>query len=70
MEACGEKRRLMESAQSLLVLLAELILRQQEAVRTEAENTVRAIDQEIERHMQQRETAMGALRRHRREHGC
>jgi hypothetical protein len=60
----------MERAQGILLHLAELMHREREAIATESENTLLAIDHEIELAVGEKERAMGALRQHRQDHGC
>jgi hypothetical protein len=54
----------------LLKQLNELRAHRREALANEAENTVRAIDAQIERCFGEMESALGAFYQHRKEHGC
>jgi len=70
MPLCQMKIALMSAAQKALTDLAELMHRQREAIASESENTLLAIDREIEVRLGEKERAMGALQQHRKEHGC
>jgi hypothetical protein len=62
--------KLMEDVRETLSLLTELIQRQREAIGSAPENTILAIDREIENKLGEKERRMGALKQHRTEHGC
>ncbi len=68
--SCRVKLDLMEQAQRVLSNLSELMIREREAIATESENTMLAIDKAIEHKVGEKERIMGALRQHRSEHGC
>ncbi|HEY7387151.1 MAG TPA: hypothetical protein VH640_01495 [Bryobacteraceae bacterium] len=67
---CETKGKLLEAAQDTFSRLLDLIEHQREAVRNEAQNTVAAIDIEIERVFGEKERTLGALYQHTKEHGC
>jgi len=70
MSVCQEKTDLIGRVQRVLSELVELLQHQREAVTAGAENTVTAIDQQIELKFGEKERAMGALQLHEQEHGC
>ena len=67
---CPRQQEIMEELQEHLMRLAALAREEAEAVRTGSENLWMAIDKQIESELGEKERALGALKEHRREHGC
>ncbi len=67
---CERRDALMEETQRQLLRLADLARAQGEALRNNQENVVMAIDKEVERTLGEKERSLGALREHKKEHGC
>ena len=67
---CLEQIRLSEDVDRVQSDIVELITRQHEALVHGHENTLMAIDRQIELKFGEKQRAIGALRQHRRDHGC
>jgi len=67
---CPRRDELVEETQRTLLKLAELARHQAEALRSDADNLVMTLDMEIEKTLGHKERTLGALREHRKEHGC
>lgn len=50
--------------------MGSLIHEEREAMKSEGPNTIRAIDELLEKAFGRKERAIGALHQHREEHGC
>jgi hypothetical protein len=70
MRSCQRQQELIAETQSHLLRLSELSRAQAEALIHGSENLVMEIDQQIETTLGEKERALGALKEHRREHGC
>lgn len=70
MSDCRRRSELTADVQRVLGELGDLMHRQRDAVGIAAENTVLALDKQIELKFGEKERAMGALEFHRREHSC
>jgi len=66
-QVCQEKVKLAEAVEAILRRLRDLRRRRRLAIESESQNTVAAIDQEIERCFRQEQRATNALGRHGRE---
>jgi hypothetical protein len=62
--------KLMEEVRQTLSKLADLMQREREAVTSGSDEEMMAIDKDIEHKLGEKERQMGALRQHRKEHGC
>jgi hypothetical protein len=67
---CARQQQLMDEAQSCLVRIADLARAEAEALTNGTENIAMEIDRQIEHAIGEKERAIGALREHRKEHGC
>jgi hypothetical protein len=67
---CQRQQELMEKVQYHLIRIADLSRATAEAVANQNENLVRELDKQVESELGSKERALGALREHRREHGC
>jgi hypothetical protein len=67
---CAEQQQLMNEVQRHLIRIAELSRATAEAVATRNENLTRDLDRQVESELGEKERALGALRQHRRDHGC
>jgi hypothetical protein len=67
---CTEQQRLIEEVQMHLLRISELSRAMADAVANRNENLTRELDKEAEREIGEKERALGALRQHRKEHGC
>lgn len=70
MPVCPDKMHLMHQVQQTLEALTRLMQREHKAVETESEETMLAIDREIERLFGEKERSMGAFQQHCKQHGC
>ena len=68
--SCLEQQRLIERVQAHLIRIAELSRATSDALANRNENMARAFDKEVETELGANERALGALRQHRKEHGC
>ncbi len=66
---CLRQQELIAGVQRHLARLAQLARAEEELISDRSEAWL-AIDKEIEMEIGEKERAMGALRQHRREHGC
>jgi hypothetical protein len=67
---CLKKAELVAAVQLQLETIAQLALAEADAIKDKTESTWLDIDQKIELAIGEKERAIGALREHRKEHGC
>ena len=67
---CLKQQQLIERVQTHLIRLGELARSATAAIAAGHENTLMELDRQIELEVGEKERAMGALREHRKEHGC
>ena len=67
---CAEQQRLMDCVQAHLMRIADLSRATASAIANRNENLTRDLDLEAEQEIGAKERALGALRQHRKEHGC
>jgi hypothetical protein len=68
--ACLRQQELIADVQGHLIRLSELARFTSAAVAAGNENTVAELDRQFEEEVGEKERAMGALREHRKMHGC
>ena len=68
--ACIEQQRLIAEVQQHLKRIAELTRATSEAVANRNENLTSELDRQTEQELGKKERALGALRQHRKDHGC
>ena len=68
--ACQEQQHLMDEVQKHLIRISELSRAIADALRAREDNLLRALDHECETELGRKERALGALRQHRKDHGC
>ena len=66
---CAERLRLIEKAQGHLERIAELSYSTARALTMDADEVAR-LDREAEEEVGRKERTLGALRQHRKDHGC
>ena len=67
---CPQQQDLMVEVQTHLLRIADLSRATAEAVANRNENLTRELDKLVEMEIGAKERALGALRQHRRDHGC
>lgn len=67
---CETQQKLAAEVQRYLSVLVDLAQAEREALRSRDDGLIMTIDRQIENAVGEKERAMGALRHHRREHGC
>jgi hypothetical protein len=67
---CLRQQELIGEVQHHLIRLSDLARAEVEAVRSKDDKELLSIDKEIEATLGEKERSLGALREHRREHGC
>lgn len=67
---CAEQQRLIDTVQLHLIRIAELSRATADAVVNRNENLTQVLDTQVETELGKKERALGALRQHRRDHGC
>jgi hypothetical protein len=67
---CREQQSLIDCVQSHLLRIADLSRDTAAAVASRNENLTRELDVLVEREIGAKERALGALRQHRKDHGC
>jgi hypothetical protein len=68
--SCPQQQSLMVEVQTHLLRIADLSRATAEAVANRNENLTRELDKQVEEEIGAKERALGALREHRRDHGC
>ena len=68
--SCSQRQRLAEVVQQHLQRISQLSRATSEALANGNENLMQALDKEVELEIGAKERALGALREHRKEHGC
>ncbi len=67
---CIKQQELIAEVESILEKIARLARSEADAIRGSAENAWMEVDKQIELAIGEKERAIGALREHRKEHGC
>ena len=67
---CNQQQRLIETVQAHLMRIAELSRATADALARRDEDLAGDLDKQVETEVGAKERALGALRQHRREHGC
>ena len=67
---CAEQQRLIDEVQGHLIRIAELSRATAEALASRNENMTAVLDRQVETALGEKERALGALRQHRKDHGC
>ena len=67
---CAEQQGLIADVQQHLIRIIELSKALSDALANGDEDLARTIDQETEKELGAKERALGALRQHRKDHGC
>jgi hypothetical protein len=67
---CAEQQRLISEVQRHLHRISELSRATADAVESRNENLTRELDRAVEEEIGNKERALGALRQHRKDHGC
>ena len=67
---CIKQQDLIADVERILDKIAKLARMEADSLRTQTENTWYEIDKQIELAIGEKERAIGALREHRKEHGC
>lgn len=67
---CVEQQRLIEVVQQHLIRIAELSRATADAMASRNDDLIAELDRQVEREIGEKERALGALRQHRKDHGC
>jgi hypothetical protein len=67
---CAERESIEQEVSAALSAVTELMKRQLEALKVADHHKMFALDRELENSFGRKERAFGALRQHRKDHGC